>query len=159
MTSANLVISLTMLSVRISVLALYHRLFGVYQSSKRLIRVGYILSVLIALPEIGNVIARMLKCSTILAAMTDSYCRTRSISIAVTVFAITGVITDVFIYSIPIMRLRTLRVNRNKKIQLAVIFALGLIALVFSFSNLIFVALQFHTKDQLWYAVWVALFK
>lgn len=127
MTSANLIIAVNMLLVRIAVLALYHRLFSIYQSSKNFIYMGYFLSVLIAIPEIGVVIGRMVKCSSLLAGLTDSYCSKKNISIAVMTFAAAACIVDVFIYSIAIARLRGLHVNRNKRMQLTAVFAMGLV--------------------------------
>ena len=127
MTSANLIISVNMLLVRISVLALYHRLFSIYESSKKFIYVGYGLSVLIAIPEIGVVIGRMVKCSELLSALTDSYCSKRNISIAVMTFAAAACLVDVFIYSIAIARLRGLHVNKTKRLQLTAVFGMGLL--------------------------------
>lgn len=159
MTSANLIIAVSMLLVRISVLALYHRLFSIYETSKKLIYIGYVLSIINAIPEIGVVIGRMVKCTTITAALTDSYCSKRNISIAVTTFASVACLLDVFIYSIAISRLRSLHVNSHKKGQLTVIFAMGLVAVLCSLGNVIFNATQFGTNDQLWYAMWVSVFK
>lgn len=85
-TSANLIIAVSMLLVRISVLALYHHLFSTYDTSKKFIHIGYFLSLLITVPETGVVNGRMVKCTTLLAALSDSYCSKRNISIAVTTF-------------------------------------------------------------------------
>ncbi|KAF2702970.1 hypothetical protein K504DRAFT_495844 [Pleomassaria siparia CBS 279.74] len=159
MTSANLVISLNMLFTRLAILALYQRLFEVYSTSRKLIYFGYFVSVLIAVPEVGNVIGRMVKCTTFLAGIRVRYCTQRHISIAVMAFAIAGLLTDILIYSIAIFRLRILHVNNTKKIQLTAIFAVGLVALLFSIANLTFNIVYWNKSDQLWYALWVALFK
>lgn len=123
---SNLIIALNMLFVRISILALYHRLFAIYKTSKRLIYLGYGISLLIALPEFGVAIIRIVRCSTALGALTDSYCKQRPNSIMITTFTAVGVLTDIFIYSIAISRIRLVQVKRNKKVQLIVVFAMGL---------------------------------
>ncbi|KAF2445382.1 hypothetical protein P171DRAFT_443057 [Karstenula rhodostoma CBS 690.94] len=68
-------------------------------------------------------------------------------------------ILDVFIYSIAIARLRTLHVQRNKRIQLIVVFTMGFLAVAFSFTNFVFNAVNSKTSEQMWYALWVAIFK
>jgi hypothetical protein len=125
MTSANLIITLNMFFVRLSVLGLYYRLFNVYEMSRRLIYVGFAASVIVTIPEAGVAIGRMVKCHTSLAGLTVKYCNKKNTSIAVMTFAIASCALDVFIYSIAISRLRLLHVKRNKKIQLIVVFALG----------------------------------
>lgn len=125
MTSANLIITMNMFFVRLSVLGLYHRLFKIYDTSRKLIYLGFIASVMMAIPEAGVAIGRMAKCHTVLAGLTVQYCNKKHTSIAVMTFAITACVLDVFIYSIAISRLRTLHVNRNKKLQLIVVFAMG----------------------------------
>lgn len=127
MTSANFIIAMNMLFVRISVLSLYQRLFGIYETSKRLIFIGYGISVLIAIPEMGVAIGRMVLCTEPTSALLVPYCSTGSISKAVVTFAIVGVATDIFIYSIAVVRLRLLHVNRNKKLQLVAVFSAGLL--------------------------------
>lgn len=116
-----------MLLVRISILALYHRLFGVCETSKLLVRIGFFLTVLVAVPELGVAIARMIQCQSLVANLTVQICRKKAISTVVMTHAIAGCFVDIFIYSIAISRLRHLRVKRNKKIQVIVIFALGLL--------------------------------
>lgn len=125
MTSANLIITVNMLFVRLSVLGLYYRLFHVYEASRRLIYVGFIATFVMAIPEAGVAIGRMVKCHTTLAGLTVEYCSKKSTSQAVMAFAIIACVLDVFIYSIAIWRLRTLHVGRNKKVQLVVVFAMG----------------------------------
>jgi hypothetical protein len=123
MTVSNLIIAFNMLCVRLAILGLYHRIFNIYETSRKLICAGYFISVIIALPEMCNVIARMVECSSPIVAITVSYCNTRNSSISIVTFSILGVLADVFIYSIAIVRLRSLQVKRSKKIQLAVVFA------------------------------------
>jgi hypothetical protein len=159
LTSANFIICINMTFVRISILALYQRLFGVYEMSKKLIIAGYGITVFLALAELSVVIGRMNLCTTPLAGITVKYCFTSSISIAVITFAITGLLLDVYIYSIAIFRLQMLQVTRHKKAQLIILFGFGLAALVFSLCNLIYVAVYFRTEDQLWLALWIATFK
>ncbi len=126
MTAANFIICLNMLFVRISILALYQQLFGIYDRSKKLIILGYFIVVLVALPELGVAAGRMKLCSNALAGVTLKYCFTKSISIAVITFAVVGVLVDVYIYSIAIFRLRALHISKKKKIQLGVVFGFGL---------------------------------
>lgn len=100
-----------------------------YESSTKLILVGYFVSVLIALPEIGVGIGRM-KCTNSYASITVQLCRTRNIGIVVATFDIVGLITDVYIYSIATIRVRSLQVKTGK-IQLTVGFALGTLCVDF----------------------------
>ncbi|KAF2019661.1 hypothetical protein BU24DRAFT_489572 [Aaosphaeria arxii CBS 175.79] len=159
MTAANLIVSINMFLVRVSVLALYHRLFEVYHTSRKLIYVGYVLSVLIVVPEVGVSIARMAKCNTFIASMMDPYCGAESTSAPVIAFAVAGVLTDLFIYSIAITRVRNLQVNRTKKYYLCFVFAMGFLACVAGVANFIFSAIHFALTDQLWFALWVVIFK
>jgi len=126
MIASALIITLNMMFVRISVLAFYQRLFGVYETSTKLIYLGYFISVLIAIPEVSVAIARMFRCSDVVAGVTVPFCTKQRSQIPVMTFAIAGVITDIFIYSIAIHRLRQLRVKNSKKFQLATVFGIGL---------------------------------
>ena len=88
------------------------------------------MSLIIALPEFGVAIGRMVLCTKItngipLTALTTPYCFVRGVSIAVASFVTVGVIVDTYIYSIAFVRLRELHVSRSKKIQLILIFAVG----------------------------------
>lgn len=123
MTGVGLVMVINMFLVRISILGLYRQLFGMYKTSKRLIIVGYFISVLIALPEMGVIMGRMVECTNGVDA--PSYCDLRVVSITITTFAATGLIADVYIYSIALSRLRSLQVTISKKVQLTIIFAMG----------------------------------
>lgn len=114
-----------MLLVRISTLGLYRRLFGVYETSKKLIIVGYFFSALMAPPEICVyvLVRRMALCTNRIG--TGPICSVRDFSIAQTTLAAFGLIADTFIYSIALLRLQSLQVTRGKKIQLIIVFALG----------------------------------
>ncbi|KAF2875751.1 hypothetical protein BDV95DRAFT_562494 [Massariosphaeria phaeospora] len=157
MTGSGIALTTHMCLVRISVLALYQRIFYIHQTSRRLIYIGYGICTIVAIADLGLVIARMVKCSG-LKAISEPFCRAKSNSTGLTTIATAYVLTDLFIYMIAIGRLRTLQVNRTKKIHLTVLFAVGLAACLFGLAKLIFMAVHFYSKDDLWYALWVGIF-
>jgi hypothetical protein len=54
------------------------------------------------------------------------FCSSESTNIAVLTIGIARVIVDVYIYSIALFRIRKLQVNKEKRIQLMILFGLGL---------------------------------
>lgn len=78
-----------------------------------------------AIPEAEDDIGSMVKCHSTLADVNVEYCNMKNTSISVMVSAIMPCILDVLIYSIAIARLRTLHVQRNKRMQLIVVLTLS----------------------------------
>ncbi|KAF2478405.1 uncharacterized protein BDR25DRAFT_365656 [Lindgomyces ingoldianus] len=143
---------------RISILLLYYRLFQVYDTSCRLVCIGMTACTLITIPYLGVIITRAVRCTEPTAILTNTFCHTNTISIAVVTFAGLNMITDFFILLIPIHRFWSLNVSKKKKMGLIAIFAAGFLACAFAVVRLIWVCIHFSDKDTLRYALWVGLF-
>lgn len=125
--ATNALVIVHLAFVRLAVLNMYQRLFGVYQLSRYLISVGYVGIALLTLSDLGVTIGRATVCiNPGVANIYVSFCRFRSANIAVVTFSVAGVVLDVYIYSIALYRLRTLQVKRGKKLQLMALFGSGM---------------------------------
>ena len=131
MNATNIPFIVNLAFVRLSVLNLYHHLFGFYRLSKQLIVGGYIGTALVALPDLGVTFGRIKLCGSPGAAnYLVEFCSPSSINIAILTFGIAGVLVDVYIYSIALFRLRTLQVKKEKKMQLMILFGFGLMYVI-----------------------------
>jgi hypothetical protein len=111
--------------IKISILILYKRLFGIYATSRRLVYIGITTVVLITIPACGVAISRSVGCDGI-EALTRSLCHTQNVSIVVTVFGVCNTVTDLYTLIIPINRILKLHVSSKRKLGLLAIFVGGL---------------------------------
>lgn len=125
MTTSNLLTCINIFCVRLAVLGLYQRMFSIYDTSRRLIYVGYALIVVALIPDLTIALARMTQCSGLINPTKTDLCGAQNLNIALLTFSVFGVLLDVYIYSLAIFRLRVLQVEKLKRLQLMCLLALG----------------------------------
>jgi hypothetical protein len=108
-----------------SILTLYNRLFGIYETSRILIHIGFVGVTLVTIPAFGVAVARSVTCDGI-QALAQTLCHTHNVSTAITVFNVCNAITDFYTLLIPINRVWKLHVNFRRKFGLFAIFLGGL---------------------------------
>ncbi|KAF1948955.1 hypothetical protein CC80DRAFT_497863 [Byssothecium circinans] len=132
--------------IKISILLLYRRLFGVYDSSRRLINVGIIFVATVSMPAIGVAIARSVKCASP-KALTIDICHTKNVFTVVTVFGVCNTLTDFYTLLIPVNRVIKLNIGSRKKLGLLAIFLGGFAACIMSLVRLIIIVKTFDSPD------------
>ena len=121
----DMVYVLAIFLVKVSILLLYHRLFAVYNSSKRLIIGGYAFVAFIMAGTLGNSIARITTCTDIQRAMAVPFCSGKNVNIVLILVAVLNALADFYILAIPVHRVVQMRISRTKKLGILVIFLGG----------------------------------
>ncbi|PSN62192.1 hypothetical protein BS50DRAFT_638754 [Corynespora cassiicola Philippines] len=142
---------ITLLSIKISILIMYRRLFGIYKTSKRLINFGFVANIIVTFPYMGVAIARTIRCNGINALYID-LCLSRSVSTTVIVFAVFNTLLDFYVLLIPIDRVYQMKVAKKTKLGVIAIFMIGLVACAMSLVRLIITAIKFDDEDVFWTA-------
>lgn len=90
-----------------------------------MIWIGMAACTLITIPYLGVIITRAVRCTEPATILVNTFCHTKTTSTAVVAFAALNMTTDFFILLIPIIRFRSLNVNKRKRMGLIGIFAFG----------------------------------
>lgn len=114
----------TVFMIKISILILYKRLFGIYDTSRRLVYIGIAMVILITIPACGVAIARSVRCDGI-EALTRSLCKTQNVSTVLTIFSVCNMVTDLYTLIIPINRILKLHIDLKRKLGVFAIFVGG----------------------------------
>jgi hypothetical protein len=123
---SHYVVLVNMVFIRLAILSLYQRLFGMYRITLRLVYAGYVTIALVALPEFGVAVGRTALCNTSTAPRDATFCSVRNINIALISATTSWMLVDVYIYSISLSRLRILHIQSCRRIQLMMLFGFGL---------------------------------
>jgi hypothetical protein len=112
--------------IKLSILFTYKRLFGIYNWTRRLIWVGFVIVTITAI--VGIIISghRTAKCADP-SVLTIPICRRKTVIRALLAFAVCGTATDFYTLSIPVWRTAKMQMNGRKKLGLLVIFLGGLL--------------------------------
>ena len=112
--------------VKLSILLLYQRFFGVYNILRRLIICGYAAIIFIIIGTLTNSIARLELCTSVEKTMKERFCFGVNINISVLASAILNTFADFYILAIPVGRILKMHVT-TKRIGLLIIFLTGLV--------------------------------
>ncbi|KAH8654975.1 hypothetical protein BGZ60DRAFT_532605 [Tricladium varicosporioides] len=147
--STSIIYPIVIFLVKISILLLYFRIFGVNRKVRIAVYVGIVVLALFYLAYVGVQAAFMVDCVT-QASMAKSLCKN---VYPVTVFqSVFNVCSDFYVFIIPIPRIIDLQVTKRQKIGLLFIFLAGLIACLVSIARLVITAITLEKPDKLWNA-------
>ncbi|KAF2642016.1 hypothetical protein P280DRAFT_468490 [Massarina eburnea CBS 473.64] len=138
--------------VKLSILLLYHRLFGMYSAMRRLIIIGYALITFIMVGTVANSIARLQVCTGVEKALAEPFCFGSNVNISVLTSAALNALADFCILAIPVRRVLKMKIATRRKTGLLLIFLAGLIACTMSIVRLTMVTTHFYSSDVLWNA-------
>ncbi|KAF2875743.1 hypothetical protein BDV95DRAFT_280713 [Massariosphaeria phaeospora] len=159
LSSVDIVYGLVIYTIKVSILLLYYRLFSVYSSSRRLIYGGIAICTIITLPYLGMAIARAVVCSSFKVVLEHlTFCYTRPVNSSIVSFSAANVISDFYIFAVPISRVRRLHVDRKAKVGLLAVFIVGFVACGMSIIRLVFVAVHFDNSDVFYRGATVSIF-
>ena len=109
---------------QLTILLLYHRLFGVYRTIRYLIYSGIVFCALFYLTYTGTAIATPFLCSHPTDIARYSLCRDQVV-LTITC-GVVNVLTDFYLLALPIAPLMRLKLQHRKKLGLFAIFLTGL---------------------------------
>jgi hypothetical protein len=112
--------------VKLSILALFHRIFNVSKSSRILIYVGVTFCTIITIPFFGVAISRNALCNGA-SAVNQSVCQPKTTSLTTTIYSALNILSDFYILFIPIRQLKGLHMNRHRKMGLIALFMVGFV--------------------------------
>lgn len=149
LSSTSLVYPVVIYFVKLSILLLYLRIFGVNQFVRFSCYFCIAFFTLFYIAYVG-VQAAFLKDCVNQAALEKGVC---SNLYALTIFqSAFNVASDIFVFLIPIPRIAKLQVRIGQKFGLLVIFLAGFVACGVSVARLITTAITLNRADKFWYA-------
>lgn len=114
---SHYVVLVNVVIIRLAILSLYQRLFGMYKITLRLVYAGYVITALVALPEFGVAVGRTALCKTSTAPRDATFCSVRNINIALISTTTYWMLVDTYIYSIALFLLRILHIPANDAVR------------------------------------------
>jgi hypothetical protein len=126
LTGVDIVYTVAIYLVKLSILLLYQRLFSVYDTSRRMITAGHVMIAIIMIMSLCNTIARISICTSVLKAMGIAFCSGRNVNIVIITAAVLNAFADFYILVIPAHRVLKMQITRRKKLGLLIIFLGGL---------------------------------
>jgi hypothetical protein len=134
--------------VKMSILLLYLRVFGVNRNVRIASYIGMVFFTLFYIAYLGLQIGLMLECTSI--APTSSLCPNLY---PLNIFqGALNVCSDLYVFFIPIPRILDLQTTKRQKVGLLFIFLAGLVACLVSIARLIITAITLNLPDKLWNA-------
>ncbi|KAF2790578.1 hypothetical protein K505DRAFT_364585 [Melanomma pulvis-pyrius CBS 109.77] len=143
--------------VKLSILALLHCVFNVSKSSGILIYVGVAFCTIITVPFFSVVISRNVRC-TGPNAVYESVCHANTTSLTNAIYSALNVVSDFYILFIPIRQLKSLHMNRHRKMGLIALFMVSFVACAMSVIRLGFLASEYGDGDQFYSVALVSHF-
>ncbi|KAL1612154.1 hypothetical protein SLS60_000378 [Paraconiothyrium brasiliense] len=133
--------------VKLSLLALFHRLFSVSKSSRILVYVGVAFCTIITIPFFGVAITRTVRCAGP-NVLNEAVCHAKITGLTNVLYSALNVVSDFYILLIPMRQLKGLHMNKHRKIGLIALFMIGFVACAMSVIRLGFFAHEFGNADQ-----------
>jgi hypothetical protein len=112
--------------VKLSILALFWRLFNVDKASRILIYVGIAFSTIITIPFLGVAISRNVRC-TGPSAQFESVCHANITSATNAIYSALNVVSDFYLLFIPMRQLNSLHVSKRRKMGLIALFMVSFV--------------------------------
>ncbi|KIM95779.1 hypothetical protein OIDMADRAFT_59557 [Oidiodendron maius Zn] len=149
LSATSIVYPVVIYFVKLSILLLYLRIFGVYRFVRFSCYFAIVLFTLFYVAYLG-VQAALLKDCINLASLEVGVCKDLY---ALTIFqSAFNVVSDIFVFLIPIPCILKLQVRTGRKIGLLIIFLAGFVACGVSIARLVTTAITLNSADKFWYA-------
>lgn len=148
--STSIIYPIVIYFVKVSLLLLYLRIFGVFRNVRLLVYGGIGFLTLFYISYLGVQIGFLMECVNLSSLQNNPLCENiYSLTIFQSVF---NVCSDIYIFIIPILRITNLQVSKRQKLGVLCIFLAGLVACLVSIARLIFTASTLNRPDKYWYA-------
>jgi hypothetical protein len=148
--SMAVVSQLVIFLVKISILLQYLRLFGTNTRIRKLVYFGLLFIILFHISSFGVSLSTLVVCNSPKRSFTYTLCKDVP---AILVFqGVFNILSDFYIFLIPIPCIIKLQISKRQKIGLLLIFLTGFVTCLVSIARVINVAITFHGKDTLWNA-------
>lgn len=148
LTGTSIIYPVVIFFVKMSILLLYHRLFGVHRAVRVAVWAGAVFFILFYIAYLGVQIAYLVECTnstSLLKAPCNSI-------YGVTIFqGALNVASDIYVLCLPLPYLIKLHVSQRQRIGLLVIFLAGTVACAVSIVRLIITAITLNREDKYWY--------
>jgi hypothetical protein len=144
--------------VKASLLSLFLQLFWIKSRTVRVIRYGFCLLTLLAVPHFVISVIRTVRCSG-LAAVNLTICKNDTINQTNLTFGVVNVVTDFLILLIPVHETRVSQMQRKQKLCVLAVFLAGLIACIMSICRIAIVSSEYGKNDQIYTAARVSQFR
>ncbi|PVH99411.1 hypothetical protein DM02DRAFT_656464 [Periconia macrospinosa] len=133
--------------VKLSILALFYRLFNASKSARILVYFGLAFCTIITIPFFGVAVSRNVRCNGP-KALSEPVCLAKTTSLTTVIYSALNVVSDFYILLIPIRQLQGLHMQRRRKMGLIVLFMVGFVACGMSVIRLGFLASEYGIGDQ-----------
>ncbi|USP75531.1 hypothetical protein yc1106_02805 [Curvularia clavata] len=138
---------------KLSVLLMYLRFFEVVDFTRHLIYFGIFLTLFTSAAFIGHGIAQTVVCINV-SAVTNKFCQ--AVSKVVIAQASVNVAMEFYILMIPLQQVYKLNMDSQRKLGLAAVFGIGLVACIASALRLGWSVRNLHEPDILWAAALIS---
>lgn len=135
---------------KLSVLLLYFRFFHVVDFTRHLIYFGIFFTIFSSAAFMGHEIAQAVLCMG-LSALTNSFCQ--AVNKVVVIQAVVNVLLDFYILVIPLQQVYKLNMEFQRKLGVAAIFGVGLVACIVSVVRMGWSIRNLNESDHFWAAV------
>lgn len=149
LSSTSIIYPFVIYFVKLSILLLYIRIFGVYEKVRLACYFGIVFFTLFYIAYAGVQVAFLVECVSSASLQKELCKNVYNLTIFQSAF---NVVSDFYVFIIPIPRIIDLQVNKRQKIGLLVIFLAGLVACLVSIARLAITAVTLNRPDKLWNA-------
>jgi sterol-4alpha-carboxylate 3-dehydrogenase (decarboxylating) len=151
-TSSSVPYAAVTLFIKLSILLLYRRVFAIMAKTGRLFHYGTIFGIIIVtilhIPYIATQIYTVIYCETPESLIQNQFCsHLYGLNISQSTI---NVVTDLYIFILPLPRLLELKLPPQRKVGVFVVFAGGLVACVVSIVRLVLMAKTLSLEDSTW---------
>lgn len=155
MSATALIYPFVIYFVKISILLLYLRIFGVHRPLELAAKFAIVFFTLFYVSYVGVQAGFLANCVTV-AALKSGLCKSLY---PLTIFqAAFNLVSDVFVFALPIPQIMGLHVSKRQKIGLLFIFLAGLVACSVSLARLIATVITLNRTDKFWYSALLGSF-
>lgn len=112
--------------VKLSILALFYRIFNVSNASRILIWIDIVFCTIITIPFLGVAISRNFRCNGPQAVF-ESVCHANITSLTTVLYSVLNVVSDFYILFIPIRQVKSLHIKRHRNMGLIAVFMVGFV--------------------------------
>ena len=141
---ANLMCTLIMYLIKVSILIQYHRIFAVSSRLRTVIIYGAVVITIAYVATFGTQIGSLIQCNNGCGTAARSFQVCFELVVAQVVQSLLAAITDFFILILPIKTISGLQLCRHKKVGVLAIFCTGLVACLASVGRLISIIMTYH---------------
>jgi hypothetical protein len=148
LTSSTIAYAAVILSVKLSILLLYRRVFSIDHFINIGTLIGIVGVMILHIPYIGTQMYTVISCATPSSLINNNFC-SHLYTINVSQSG-ANLVTDFYILILPLPRIWGLKLEMHRKLGLCAVFAAGLVACVVSVVRLVLMVKTLSLQDFTW---------